>query len=245
MITDIMCGAKEQKPGYNFVTINYNHTQVIEVLTGELIMKSRNGIISCTSGEFIYLPRESSFSLFCADIGYSGTFAIDKDRCWPISDTPIKGKTGKQLQLLSQIVINETRHPHYNSTEYLSHIGWLMLVESTRDLEHKNRHDNIVDIACHLVENSLYSGQSAGKIFRDLPVSYRHLTREFKQHIGLTPGEYLRKKRFEESQRLLNETNLTITAIAEELHYSSSQHFSSDFKKMSGFTPVEYRRHIK
>lgn len=240
MITDIICGAKQQPPGYNFVTINYDHTQVIVILTGELMLKNRDGVIHCTAGDFIYLPCESSFTLYCTDIGYSGTFSIGKNECWPKFNTPIKGKTGKQMLLLSQLVVNETHHPHHNSVEYLCHIGWMMLSESIRDFENKNN-NNIVEIACHIAENSIYSGLAAEKIFRDLPVSYRHLTRQFKQQIGFTPGEYIRRKRFEEAQRLLIDTNLTFTAIAEELHYSSSQHFSSNFKKNYGMTPGEYR----
>lgn len=242
MITDIICGTKQQEPGYNFVTINYGHTQVIVVLTGELMMKSRDGTTLCTPGDFIYLPRNTSFSLYCKDTGYTGTFSIGKDESWPLFDVPVKGKTGKQLQLLSQIIMNESRRPHHNSLEYLYHIGWLMLSESTRDFENDNYSDNLVDMACHIAENSLYSGLTAEEIFRELPVSYRHLTRQFKQQNGMTPGEYLRKKRFDESRRLLTETNLTFTAIAEELHYASSQHFSSNFKQMCGMSPGDYRK---
>lgn len=44
---------------------------------------------------------------------------------------------------------------------------------------------------------------------------------------------------------LLSDGDKNITSIAEELGYSSAEHFSSAFRKYYGISPREYRRHLK
>ena len=47
--------------------------------------------------------------------------------------------------------------------------------------------------------------------------------------------------RIDEARRLLTETRMDITSIAIELGFSSSQHFASRFKNLTGRTPSDYR----
>lgn len=73
-------------------------------------------------------------------------------------------------------------------------------------------------------------------------LSPSQLIHRFKQLTGLPPYNYLLKCRVRAAQTLLLTTGKTITEIAQELNFSSSQHFAMQFKLELGITPSELRR---
>ena len=58
----------------------------------------------------------------------------------------------------------------------------------------------------------------------------------------LSLSEYIQKSRMREARRLLLQSTLSISQIAETVGYPSFAHFSKQFKKMNGMTPNEYRK---
>ncbi len=65
-----------------------------------------------------------------------------------------------------------------------------------------------------------------------------------KQLSGYPPMLYLSRIRFEKACELLRETEKSITDIAFECGYNSSQYFAETFKGFSRMTPSDYRRHL-
>ena len=63
-----------------------------------------------------------------------------------------------------------------------------------------------------------------------------------KQYYGMTFPQYLNSIRMEEAKRLLRESSRQITDIALAVGYSSAAHFNRQFKKVSGMSPVQYRK---
>ncbi len=63
----------------------------------------------------------------------------------------------------------------------------------------------------------------------------------FTLYKGTSPSEYILTKKIEKADKMLNDTKLTITDIAFELNFSSSQHFATVYKKYRNMTPTEYR----
>lgn len=64
---------------------------------------------------------------------------------------------------------------------------------------------------------------------------------KFRNETGITPGEYISLQKIEHAKHQLLETNISITEIAYSLGFSSSNYFSTVFKKYSDSTPREYR----
>jgi YesN/AraC family two-component response regulator len=77
---------------------------------------------------------------------------------------------------------------------------------------------------------------------RYVGMSHDYLTYCFRQELGMTPIAYLNRYRVLQAQRLLLETNKTITTIALEVGCSSSSYFSRMFRHHVGRTPEAYRR---
>ena len=53
--------------------------------------------------------------------------------------------------------------------------------------------------------------------------------------------EYVTNKRLEKAKKLLENTNYTISEIAEQVSYEDTNYFSVVFKRNVGITPREYR----
>ena len=69
-----------------------------------------------------------------------------------------------------------------------------------------------------------------------------YLRRIFKSTMGIGFNEYLTNCRIEAAKRLLSETNIRVSDIAEKLTYQNSQNFIRTFRKITGMTPGEYRK---
>jgi YesN/AraC family two-component response regulator len=77
---------------------------------------------------------------------------------------------------------------------------------------------------------------------RHVSLSDDYLTACFRQEVGITPIAYLNRYRVQQAQRLLSDTDKTITEIAMEVGFSDSGYFSRVFRREVGVSPVTYRR---
>lgn len=68
--------------------------------------------------------------------------------------------------------------------------------------------------------------------------------RNFKEYSGSTPTQYLLSLRIANAQTLLEKTNYTVTEISEIVGYDNPLYFSRLFKKQSGLSPSEFRKHL-
>lgn len=72
-------------------------------------------------------------------------------------------------------------------------------------------------------------------------LSPRHLTREFKEHTGLTPLQYQQRLRLEKARQLLQNRNLTVERIAELCGFEDARHFRRLYRELLGVSPREGR----
>lgn len=63
-----------------------------------------------------------------------------------------------------------------------------------------------------------------------------------KNYSGFSPLSYLINIRITEAIKLLKQPNVSLTNIALDVGFYSSQHFSTTFKKLTGYTPSQYRK---
>lgn len=66
-------------------------------------------------------------------------------------------------------------------------------------------------------------------------------TERVKTYSGFSPINYLINIRISEAIRLLKRPDITVTDIALDTGFYSSQHFSTTFKKLTGYRPSEFR----
>ncbi|WP_054027319.1 helix-turn-helix domain-containing protein [Bacillus sp. FJAT-28004] len=66
----------------------------------------------------------------------------------------------------------------------------------------------------------------------------------FKEVYGISPRKYLTKIKVRTAKQLLQNTELTVTEIAEKLEFSSPAHFSKFFLNNVGLPPLKYRNQL-
>jgi AraC family transcriptional regulator, L-rhamnose operon regulatory protein RhaS len=78
-----------------------------------------------------------------------------------------------------------------------------------------------------------------------LRVHRSHLHAQFVRHLGVSPRTYLKGRRLRAAAKLLSQSGDSITAIALDLGFSSSQHFSTAFRMYYGLSPGGFRQQAR
>ncbi|MCI5774782.1 MAG: AraC family transcriptional regulator [Erysipelotrichaceae bacterium] len=73
-------------------------------------------------------------------------------------------------------------------------------------------------------------------------VNKYHLVHSFTKFKGISPIQYVIKKRIEEAIMLLTTTDLSIQEIADVVGFSSCSYFTQAFKKSTNLSPIQYRK---
>jgi AraC-like DNA-binding protein len=66
----------------------------------------------------------------------------------------------------------------------------------------------------------------------------------FRTSVGMTPSAYHRMMRLEAARNALLQPEISVTQVAMDFGFSSSQHFATDFRKLFGTTPLAWKRAV-
>lgn len=91
-------------------------------------------------------------------------------------------------------------------------------------------------LAAHVLAHS--GSLSVEQLACDAGVSRQHLTRVFREEVGITPKLFSRLARFRAALARVNEQNHDWAGIAAHLGYADQSHLIADFKQFSGLTPA-------
>ena len=72
--------------------------------------------------------------------------------------------------------------------------------------------------------------------------SHEHFTRMFHRHVGLSPKEWMTKRKIEIAAQLLLQSSDSVKQIARCLGFADEYYFYRLFRKTNGMTAAEYRR---
>ena len=84
------------------------------------------------------------------------------------------------------------------------------------------------------------------QLSEQLGVSVRRLQMLFKEYVGASPKWVIRRNRLlDAADQLANGTDVDLAALAQALGYYDQAHFTTDFEKLVGKPPADYRRSCK
>ena len=107
------------------------------------------------------------------------------------------------------------------------------------DLPRKEVMANVVSwVRAHHAENIPVS-----RLVAHTGYSRARLFTLFKEHTGLAPNEYQQRLRIDSARQLLSSSDLGIRDIAKSCGFTDASYFSRAFRRMTGQTPLAYRRH--
>jgi len=92
------------------------------------------------------------------------------------------------------------------------------------------------------IEEHLCEGTPLVTLAKLVRLSPSHFCRAFRQSFGIPPHEYHIRRRIEKAKALLAEPEASVTGVGFALGYSHTSSFSVAFRKITGQTPVQFRR---
>ena len=121
------------------------------------------------------------------------------------------------------------------------------LLKSGLDLMEDKKSILIEKIKNIIVEMIHYSDEPpllnfSAFLSKKLNYDYNYLSNLFSEVKGTTIEHFIISHKIERAKELLIYNELTLTQIAEKLHYSNVAHLSSQFKKVTGLTPSFFKK---
>ena len=100
---------------------------------------------------------------------------------------------------------------------------------------------NLIVELVHYQNNDLKVNLS-GYLAQELGQEYHLLSSLFSEVEHLTIEQYFISQKIEKTKELLTYNELTLSQIADQLNYSSVAYLSNQFKKITGFTPTNFKQ---
>ncbi len=130
--------------------------------------------------------------------------------------------------------------PHQGSAMIFDLIN--MLAEVHAKKRDERNQSQLILKAKQLILKRLEKNISCRELASILGVSREHFSRQFKTESGITPVEFIVKRKISEACGMLKETGMNCKEIAFQLGYENASNFIRAFKKYQQMTPLEFRK---
>lgn len=160
----------------------------------------------------------------------------------------------KSAMLLQQLLAEHERMDAYSSDMIISLLNLLLLsllrheaapVEKLQPSNSIHSENEIIRKAQQYISSHIQEKLSVPLVAKMADVSPSYLTALFHKNLQISPGEYIRRIKLQESKRMIREDHMNFTEIAQTLQYSTVHHFSRQFKEKFGITPTEYAKSVR
>ncbi len=160
----------------------------------------------------------------------------------------------KAITLFQQMLREQDRMDDYSEDMILNLLQQLILTllrqanapsQPVKSPQCINNENEIIRKAQQYISENVRSKLSVPLVAKNTDVSASYLTSLFHKHLQISPGEYIRRVKLQESKQMIREGNMNFSQIAQTLQYSTIHHFSRQFKEKFGITPTEYAKSVK
>lgn len=182
-------------------------------------------------------------NLLCLDKEYSNhlcdTLLAMKHRHLSLSSTEI-GLLRRTFNLFP------SKDMHDMKTAVLTLSSFLFNLQYMNPVEHGTREilDQNIQRVIQYISQNLSESPSLEKLASLSSYSLSRFKAKFKTEIGMPPAEYITLQKIKYAKKLLETTDMSITELSYELGFSSSNYFSSVFKKILNITPQQYKKNF-
>ena len=122
----------------------------------------------------------------------------------------------------------------------LASLNYLTAVPAQEEINEQLNSD--IGHALKYIEQNIESPITLQELAQASNYSLSRFKAKFKEELGITPAEYITLQKMDRAQMLLKTTDDSITDIAYQLGFSSSNYFCSVFKKTLSYSPAAYRK---
>ena len=216
--------------------------------TGTSIKNNSAGPSVMIPGSMAQIPLENFLQF--ADLGITEDNEMARQPYFIVT-----GAEKKEISSLAERIVGEMAGDKYAkdfmihtlTVEFMIHLSRAMRNEWEENLRVKNgKARELVKIAKQYMDENFEQGITVAEAAQYVFLSQGYFTRAFKDELGISPMNYLMKKRIEKACELLENNEIKVSSIAVQSGFSSPQRFNVAFRKLIGKTPMEYRKeHMK
>ncbi len=99
-----------------------------------------------------------------------------------------------------------------------------------------------INSALKIIDYNYCTNISVEQIAKRLSLDPAYFSRKFTEKVGISPKKYILHKRIERAKELLSVTDASVFEISNSVGYEDSFYFCRIFKKITHFSPSEYRK---
>ena len=206
--------------------------------------KSKNaGPSVAIPGSMAQISLESFLKF--ADLGLTEDNEMTSHPCFIVT-----GSEKTEISHLAERIVSEMKSSRYSKELMIQTLTVELMINLSRAMRNEweenirvktGKAKELVAIARQYMDANFDQG-----VTQYVFLSQGYFTRAFVHEMGISPMNYLMKKRIERACSLLENNEIKVSAISLQSGFSSPQRFNVAFRKLMGMTPMEYRKlHLK
>ena len=209
------------------------------LVSGEVKFVSREKTIVASSGELVFLPKNSCYeAVFLREsLDFLVNFDMDDEELARDNPFVLLAHTPLSMYHLCDDLIEELKSGSRLKTRALFYTLLHALVQEISLPSSGEQH--LLEVAKHALTTTALS---CDDIAKQCGISTSGLRRLFRESLGMTMTEYRTGKKIEEAKYLLEATGLSLSEIAEKLNFYDVPYFCKVFKQSTGLTPKAFLR---
>lgn len=118
--------------------------------------------------------------------------------------------------------------------------GGLEILENRKEILNEKIVNVIIEMVHH--SNELPDINYSDYISRKLKYNYNYLSNIFMEQKGISIQQYIILHKINKVIELLHYNEMSLTEISHKLDYSSVSHLSNQFKKITGYSPRQFKQ---
>ena len=221
--------------------------RIYDVLPGNLVLIPHTELHRTTStgvtgyDRYVLYVYDKNLQGFIDTLGREAFEELMTSGCMQLPQVAVR-QIQKDMELLMQECKSETPY----GAAYANHLVQDILLCAIRYGRRKRTAagesaDKVQDVARYISENyaaELTLQDAADMVFME----QTYFSKRFKQLTGFGFHEYLTQTRIRAAERLLENTTLSVSEIAERCGFSGSNYFGDVFRRWKGISPSVYRK---
>ena len=242
--TPIICGL-------SFMNVSYTPRPAVHVAarpfnsltfrrSGSITVKSEHGEFVSGPGTLTFIPKGCDYESEILEAGdmYVMHFYTVGDEY----EKPECAAHGFPLAVSNLFANLISRHTSEGTDLACMSMAYELLSEARTALSPPTVHPHRRMIKCkeYLDENICDSSLRISELAEMCEVSEVYFRREFKKFYGTSPMDYIKRRRIEVAQGLLQTGLCSVTETAFQSGFESISYFSSEFRRLTGISPSEY-----
>ena len=254
--------------GWDVKANNFNDFLMHYFVSGDITYYINNDFYQIKAGDVFFvdnsLPngcKTTDFCMFYISIGideakgknagiYNELKCVFKALTGKVINIGKSGIENRFNEILSENVRVDFEHDRYIKLSLFQSL--IDIYRHVRDLNEcmltsyeNSKYVKIVNDIIQYISMNVEKNLSLKEISNRYMLDARYLNKIFVRNVNCPIKKFQQVMKIKKAKQLLLYTTMNVTDIAMMLNYSSSQHFSTRFKQITGLSPTEYKKLIK